>query len=273
MARIRTIKPDFFLHEDLAELSPLHRLLFIGLWCLADREGRMEDRPKRIKIEILPWDDCDMDRMLSDLQRSGFISRYLADGLGVIEVTNFKRHQRFTGKEAETSSRFPSPTTGTPRGIIGETPEQHPGAQEGKGREGKEEGGREGEGKEHSCPKTDVSGRVRSEEYRSEFEDAWKVYPRKVDKQEAFKAYQARRRDRAVTASAEQLMASAQNYADHIHDTGAEERYIKHGATFWGPNRPYLEWLEPRKSTPKAGTMAAQMDVAASWLQKYGGDE
>jgi len=48
MARSRNIKPGFFRNEMLAECSPLARLLFAGLWCLADRFGRLEDRPKRI---------------------------------------------------------------------------------------------------------------------------------------------------------------------------------------------------------------------------------
>jgi hypothetical protein len=66
--RIRTIKPGFFTHEEIAELSPLARLLFIGLWCMADVAGRLEDRPKRIKIEILPYDKADADALLNEIQ-------------------------------------------------------------------------------------------------------------------------------------------------------------------------------------------------------------
>ncbi len=58
MARTRQISPKFFKHEDLCALSPLHRLLFEGMWCEADREGRLEDRPRRLKAEILPFDNC-----------------------------------------------------------------------------------------------------------------------------------------------------------------------------------------------------------------------
>ena len=54
MARARNIKPAFFKNETLVELPVETRLLFIGLWTLADREGRLEDRPKRIKMEIYP---------------------------------------------------------------------------------------------------------------------------------------------------------------------------------------------------------------------------
>ena len=70
MARARNIKPGFFDNEILGELPALTRLLFIGLWCLADREGRLQDRPKRIKKELLGYDDVtadDVDTMLQQL--------------------------------------------------------------------------------------------------------------------------------------------------------------------------------------------------------------
>ena len=73
MARARNIKPGFYKNEDLAECSPWARLIFPGLWMLADREGRMEDRPKRIKGELLPYDSIDVDPLLEELARWGFI--------------------------------------------------------------------------------------------------------------------------------------------------------------------------------------------------------
>lgn len=93
MARIRSIKPDFFMHDGLAELSLAHRLLFIGLWTQADREGRLEDRPARIKAAVLPYDQVDVDQMLDDLARHGFVVRYEVDGVGLIQVTKFSEHQ------------------------------------------------------------------------------------------------------------------------------------------------------------------------------------
>ena len=138
--RIRTIKPEFWKHDGIAELEYAARLLFIALWCIADRRGRMEDRPKRIKAECFPYDDLDVESMLSDLHRAGFIDRYEAEGVRVIEVRSFEKHQRLTGKEAETESIYPEKQWGN----NGETPSTAPVAQEGKGKEGK---GREKEGK------------------------------------------------------------------------------------------------------------------------------
>lgn len=112
MSRIRTIKPEFFFDEDLAELSPLARLLFIGLWTQADREGRLEDRPKRLKAALLPYDDCDVNSLLGDLAKAGFIIRYEAEGAKYIQVPGFTKHQRPHVREAE--STIPPPPKDTP---------------------------------------------------------------------------------------------------------------------------------------------------------------
>ncbi len=151
MSRIRTIKPEFFLDDELAELTPLTRLLFIGLWTLADCEGRLEDRPKRIRAQIHPFDDGDTDAMLQALHDHGFIHRYTANGLRCIEIRSFKRHQRLSGKEAEGQSLIPpmeksgsdGEAMGKQRGSDGEAAI----AQEGKGKEGK---GREEEGRKET---------------------------------------------------------------------------------------------------------------------------
>lgn len=105
--RLRTLKPSFFKNEELAELPPLTRLLFEGLWCLADREGRLEDRPARIKVEVLPYDRGNVDQMLQDLHDHGFILRYCVGGVRYIFVSQFSRHQSPHSKEAP--STIPAP--------------------------------------------------------------------------------------------------------------------------------------------------------------------
>lgn len=107
MSRARNIKPGFFENETLAECSPLARLLFIGLWCEADREGRLEDRPKRIKAKCLPYDDCDADRLLAELERAEFITRYEVHGSRYIQIDTFAKHQN--PHQRELASSIPSP--------------------------------------------------------------------------------------------------------------------------------------------------------------------
>lgn len=105
--RARNLKPGFFKNEALAECSPLARLLFAGLWCLADREGRLEDRPKRIRAELLPYDDGSVEGFLAELHGAGFIVRYATAGGRFIQVVNFGKHQNPHCKEQ--ASTIPAP--------------------------------------------------------------------------------------------------------------------------------------------------------------------
>ena len=71
MARARNIKPGFFTNPELAELPFETRLLFAGLWTVADKKGRLEDRPKKIKMQVFPADTVDIDTMLEQLHKAG----------------------------------------------------------------------------------------------------------------------------------------------------------------------------------------------------------
>lgn len=110
MARIRSLKIGFFQNESLCELSSWHRLLFEGLWVLADREGRLEDRPRRIKAELFPYDELDVETLLKDLAQRNFIWRYDADGVPAIAIVNFLKHQRPNVRESV--SLIPAPICG-----------------------------------------------------------------------------------------------------------------------------------------------------------------
>ena len=107
MARARNIKPAFFRNAELVELSFEARLFFIGLWTAADRDGRLEDRPKQIKMEIFPADSVDCDALLSDLAAIKMIERYEVDGKRFIQVTNFSKHQN--PHRDEKPSAIPAP--------------------------------------------------------------------------------------------------------------------------------------------------------------------
>jgi hypothetical protein len=107
MARARNIKPGFFRNADLVELSVEARLLFIGLWTIADREGRLEDRPKQIKMEIFPADCFDCDALLTSLAGTGMIERYEVGGKRYLHVVNFTKHQN--PHRDEKASTIPAP--------------------------------------------------------------------------------------------------------------------------------------------------------------------
>ena len=138
MARIRTIKPEFWKNEILGELNPDAQLLFIGLWNLSDRRGFLEDRPKRIKADLFPYREVDVENNLTTLEFNGFIKRIEIGEKFYIQIVNFTKHQVCNVKEPE--STVPAQywhNTGTV-----------PASQEGKGRErnGKEGKGCEWEG-------------------------------------------------------------------------------------------------------------------------------
>jgi len=126
MARIRTIKPEFFTSDDICALAPLARLLYVGLWCEADREGRLVWTPGVLKRRYLPDDSCDIDALCAELAARGLVRLY---GDGLAWIPTFSRHQHVNVREAQ--SKLPSPCGE----VAGDLPQ---------GREGK--GEREGEG-------------------------------------------------------------------------------------------------------------------------------
>ena len=96
--RARNIKPDFFRDYELCELDIYARVLFAGLWCLADREGRLEDCSPRIRADVFPYDNVDVEKLLESLSTHKFIVRY-QDKTGkfgnksFIQIPHFTKHQ------------------------------------------------------------------------------------------------------------------------------------------------------------------------------------
>ena len=181
MARARNIKPAFFTNDELAEVEPLERLLFIGLWTIADRAGRLEDRPRKIKAEILPYDDCQIDTMLDHLASKGFIERYAVDTIRYIEVCNFTKHQHPHMKEPESS--------------IPENPNVHMGKCENGAstvQAPDEHGAKTSDPlnpiTDTPTPITDTSN-TRTREDDQRFDMFWSQYPRKTNKVAARRAW------------------------------------------------------------------------------------
>lgn len=112
MARARNIKPGFFKNEQLVELPFEYRLLFAGLWTLADREGYLEDRPKRIKMEVFPGDDVNIEKGLDALAKAGLILRYEAAGDRYIHIIKFLEHQHPHHKEPPSTIPKPGASPG-----------------------------------------------------------------------------------------------------------------------------------------------------------------
>jgi len=119
MARSRNIKPGLCKNEILGVADPLYTLAFQGLWLLADRDGRLEDRPLRIKAETFPYrDGLDLDFILNWLQAEGFILRYEVSGKRYIQVLNFAKHQNPHKNEAPSEIPPPEQSEGVPKNSV-----------------------------------------------------------------------------------------------------------------------------------------------------------
>lgn len=133
MARIRTIKPEFFTSESILELEPLARLFFISLWCEADRAGRLAWKPKTLKYRYLPADNADIDKIADNLIQNDLIKIYSVDGKEYCQVTNFDNHQVINNREKESVIPSLSDASATRESSV-----KAEGRKEGKGKEGRE---------------------------------------------------------------------------------------------------------------------------------------
>ena len=144
MARIRTIKPEFFTSEDIVSLSPLARLLYIALWCEADKEGRMVWKPLTFKLRYMPGDNCDIQALCKEILDRGLVKLY---GDGFAYIPAFSSHQHINPREsasqlpdhttqARVGTRQPRVSTGANLDVHSANPDVHAQVgREGKGRE------------------------------------------------------------------------------------------------------------------------------------------
>jgi len=145
MARIRTIKPEFWTDEKVVALSPMARLLFIGLWNFVDDDGRGEFSPIRMKMQILPADSADVSELLGEIRREGLITVYEVEAKEYFSVNGFSKHQKV---DHRSTSKCPPPPSSA------EFPRVPP--PEGKGMEGIKEGNSEAKASGANAPATVV---------------------------------------------------------------------------------------------------------------------
>lgn len=144
MARIRSIKPEFFRHEALYEAEresglPL-RLAFAGLWTAADREGRFRWAPRALKLDCLPYDEVDFSRVLDALTTRGFLVKYAVNGVEYGVIPSFTTHQVINNRESPSNLPEPNENNTLTRGPRVPHASATPLVQdqgEGKGKEGK----------------------------------------------------------------------------------------------------------------------------------------
>lgn len=128
MARIRTIKPDFWTDEKIVELSPLARLLFLGLLNFCDDDGRMQFSIRKIKMQIFPAEHTDLSGEFGEIRGASLIRIYVVDNVEYLHIVNFNKHQKI---DKRTHSKLPPPPT------FPESSPNPPDGREGNGKEGK----------------------------------------------------------------------------------------------------------------------------------------
>jgi hypothetical protein len=216
MARIRTIKPEFFTSEDIVGLTPMARLLYVALWCECDKEGRMVWKPVTFKLRYFPGDDCAIGPLCEELLKAKLVILY---GEGYAYVPAFKAHQHINPRE--TQSQLPDPDAcGTRERRVGTRGRRDSDAQ----------GGREGKGKEGD---TLVA-----------FDAFWSVYPRKVAKDDALRAFSKRNPDSALLAAMVAAVKAQSATEDWTKDGG---KFIPYPATWLNDGRWTDEVTGPAK--------------------------
>jgi hypothetical protein len=145
VARIRTIKPEFFRHADLYEAEretglPL-RIAFAGLWTAADRDGRFKWRPRELKLDCLPHDEVDFARVLDALTTRGWLVRYAVEGVEYGAIPTWGVHQIINNRE--TPSKLPAPNENNTLTRAARVDDATTTRLEGKGREGEGKGSSE----------------------------------------------------------------------------------------------------------------------------------
>lgn len=223
--RIRTIKPEFFLHDALFEAEkesalPL-RIAYIGLWCAADREGRFRWEPRRLGAAIMPYDCIDFSRVLDALSTRGFIERHASEGVDFGVIPSFKRHQIINNRE--TPSNLPEPSEESM--VIG-TPTREPRDADACGTRDprpKAEGkGREGKGNDLHAS--------------NDAADIYQLYPRKEARADAIRAIEKALRKVPAEALKEAVAAFAKA------QEGNQTKFIPHPASWFNAER----WTDDR---------------------------
>ena len=251
MARIRTIKPEFFTSPDTASVSHTARLLYVAMWCLADDYGRGEMNMLQLRAFAFPeedhWLDSELQRKSKEFQSlckevvNGFgIDVYRHRGRTFYSIPSWDEHQK-TQRRAK--SRFPAPddaesvpdqrfscSGGTSESLQGSSEQTQGNVPLGTGK--RNIGTGEQGIKDMSETSSDVST-PKPNAYPDEFEQWWRAYPRhkNASKKKSLNSW----RKALKIVEADRLLELTRTYAAN---PGVDEvRLIPHPTTWLNEHR------------------------------------
>lgn len=256
MPRIRTIKPEFWTDGDVVECSPFARLLFIGMWNFASCDhGHLPDDPVRLKMQILPADPVDVGGLVDELITHGRVQRVItSDGRPFLHIRRFGDHQKV---DSRWTPRCPACVTAThPM-----TPQVSPGLTRSHPNSPKESKGKERIRDKDQIPGSDQPSLVDTTPSATRkpapapadrFDEFWQVYPRRVVKARARKAWASAIKKTDAAA----ILAAASRYAEQHRDT--DPQFVAHPASWLNGER----WAD--EARPDDGPRSADQ-VQQAW--------
>lgn len=222
MARIRTLKPEFWTDAAVGECSSNARLLFLATWNFADDEGGLDRSAKQLKAQAFPYDNLDCEPLVQELLRVGLLLEYEVEGQKYLHIKNFRKHQRIDKPQR---ARIPlyDASKNVPRTFV----EPSTTIQRSKGREGN------GKGSEELDRRTARADR---------FDEIRHAYPKRSGGQrwgDAQRHYAKRLKDGYTH---EAMLAGVHRYATWVTASGKERtEHVLQAATFLGDNLSFLE--------------------------------
>lgn len=234
MARIRTIKPDFWTDETLGECSPTTRLLFIGIWSHADDHGNLERSSKQLRAQVFPYDTLECEPLVQELISRGLLIEYERQGKNYLHVPGFAEHQKI---EKKSLPKFPPyDDSVSSRGALPEPSPWSSGSS--LGREG-------------NTDRADVGSPDEEQPSKSGspvFAELKNLYPKRSGShrwQDAESAFKARIRE---GHQPEEILEGVKRYAAFVRQAGNEgSSFVQQAATFLGKNMGFMEEWKPEK--------------------------
>lgn len=249
MARIRTIKPEFWQDEKLAPMEPIDRLVFLGLISQADDAGRLVNSVRMLDGLLFPYTEDTCEGSLQRLAELGRIRCYESvSGQQLLQISNWDDHQRVDHPSGHT---LPAP----PAEVVSQQPDSDPVTNP---REVLARASREsraptmvvGRSSKVQDPRSQSPARTCEEG----FEVLWSVRPGRPgdSRKRAFKAWKARLRE---GHQPDVMVEGMKRYARYIAATdSAGTKYVKMTATFLGPDLHFIEdWEIPRERDQHSG--------------------